>query len=391
MPSSLPVVVIKLGSNALLDAAGRLDLAFLDSIAGQIEGVLAAGWQPVVVSSGAVACGLGLLGYEGKSGALSEHQALAAVGQTRLMHHWETALAGRGLHAAQILLTAGDFHDRQRYLNLTAALRALFEMRVVPVVNENDSVSVDELALGDNDRLSALLAGQLAAEHLLLLTDIDGYYTGDPRTDPAAQRVPSIDEVSDEMLEAAGGSGRVGTGGMRSKLVAASLASEAGVCVSIAKAREANVVSRLLAGDDLGTRVAARPDAAPSPRRRWLGLARTVAGSVQLDAGAVQALVDNGRSLLPAGIRQIDGDFSRGDTIALCDADGGEFARGLVSLSSDELRQVIGQRMDEASETLGYPKAARGYTSRQLAAAALAALPVTILCRLYSGVSCGGL
>lgn len=357
--SNAEVVVIKLGSNALLDEAGRLDLAFLDRIAGQIEQIMAAGWQPVVVSSGAVACGLGVLGRSEKTGALSEHQALAALGQTGLMHRWETALAARGLHAGQILLTASDFDDRNRYLNLTAAFRALFDMGVVPVVNENDSVSVDELALGDNDRLSALVAGQLGAKRLLLLTDIDGYYTADPRTDPSAEHVAALDQVTPELIANAGGSGRVGTGGMRSKLQAASLAAEAGVAVVIARARDEAVIVRALAGASVGTSVAARRDETPSSRRRWLGLARQVKGRLVCDAGAVSALRDAGRSLLPAGIGTVDGDFIRGDTVALVDEAGEEFARGLISMDVATLRAIDGRRLDEAAVALGcrLPKA----------------------------------
>jgi len=359
MPSR-PVVVIKFGSSALLDEAGALDLAFLDHSAAVLGRIAAAGWQPVVVSSGAVASGKALLG-QGRAGhALSEHQALAAVGQAGLVHRWQVALAAQGLMGAQLLLTNDDFDHRLRYLNLTATLRALFARGVVPVVNENDTVAVEELTVGDNDRLSALLAAQLGARRLILLTDIGGVYDRDPRQDPAAELRRELAVVDDALITAAGDPGHHGRGGMRSKLLAARLASAAGVEVHIAHAREVDLAAMATTGAVGGTRIAAQDGPRPSPVRRWLSLSRTSAGSLVVDAGAARAIVEGGRSLLPAGILSVEGEFSRGDTVVVRSGDGEEVARGLCSLSSQELGLVCGLRLDRAVEVLGYdlPKSA---------------------------------
>jgi glutamate 5-kinase len=354
-----PVVVIKLGSNALVDAQGRLDLGFLDSISQQVSAIVEAGWQPVLVSSGAVACGVAELGLAGAPDSMPERQALASIGQAGLAHRWQVALSAHGLSGAQILLTDDDFNDRVRYLNLSAAFRALFAFGAIPVINENDTVSVAELTVGDNDRLSAMVASQLGAEVLLLLTDIDGCYDRDPR-EPGAQRIANIDVIDDALIARTGGAGSRGRGGMRSKLEAARLAAGAGVRTVIARARSDQVIARALDGADVGTQVAAGERQQPSSWRRWLALARRCQGSLRIDGGAVAALRDQGRSLLPAGIRAVEGPFERGDTVYICDETGTEVARGLASLSASELEQAMGLRMDEAAEALGYalPRAA---------------------------------
>ena len=349
------VVVIKIGSNALVDGAGKLDGAFLGAIAAQVAAARARGFRPVVVSSGAVATGVGILALPGRPPAIPERQALAAIGQATLAHRWQAALAGNGVVAAQVLLTYDDFSVRSRYLNLAATFRALFAYEAVPVINENDTVAVDELALGDNDQLSALVAAQLGAAHLLLLTDIDGVYDADPRTNPAARMLGEIASVTNAMLASAGGASARGRGGMRSKLEAARSASGSGVCTHIAAAREPEVITRILAGEMVGTRLPARPGAErPDGRRRWLGVARRVKGRIHVDAGAAHALLKGGRSLLPAGITKVDGAFARGDTIGIIDPGGNEIARGLASMSSQELVTVRGRRMDAASAALGY-------------------------------------
>ncbi len=353
------IVVIKIGSNSLVDAAGRLDHAFLREMATQVARVAAGDRHPIVVSSGAVACGAGALGVPIPE-QLSERQALAAVGQAGLMHAWQQYLGASGLAAAQILLNDDDFNNRVRYLNLTATLRALFAHRVVPVVNENDSVAVEELALGDNDRLSALVASQLEADWLLLLTDIDGCYDQDPRLHPEARRLAEIIRVDRALLERAGGASGPGKGGMQSKLEAARVAGRAGVTTVIADARVPGVVERLLAGERIGTLVRAAAHARPGGRERWLAFARKSRGTLTVDRGAERALREQGRSLLPVGITAVLGDFARGDTVDICAMDGTPVARGLASLSAAELNRVHGRRMDVAARLLGYalPKAA---------------------------------
>ena len=353
-----PVVVVKIGSNSLVDAKGRLDTAFLSDIAKQFAAVVARGWRPVLVTSGAVASGVGILGLEERPPGLAERQALAAIGQATLAHRWEVALAAHRLVAAQVLLTYDDFTERERYLNLTATFQALFEFGAVPVINENDTVAVEELTVGDNDRLSALVATQLGASRLILLTDIDGVYDADPRTNPEAKRIAEIPVVTAKMVAAAGGAGKRGRGGMRSKIEAARLASGAAVTTHIVLAREPHVIERLIADEAIGTRIPGRGERADS-RRRWLAVARRVKGQLHVDAGAAQALTRRGKSLLPAGVLSVSGHFERGDTIAIVAPDGEEVARGLSALSAAELHQVCGKRLDAAAQTLGYalPKA----------------------------------
>ena len=358
---SNPVLVVKIGSSSLVDRQGRLDAAFLATIARQLKVVAERGWRPVLVTSGAVASGLGILGLPARPNGISERQALAAIGQASLAHRWQVALAAEGLIAAQVLLTNADFSDRARYLNLTAAFRALFAYAAVPVINENDTVAVEELTVGDNDRLSALVATQLHARLLVLLTDIDGVYDADPRSNPDAKLVREMHGVPPKLLSAAGGGGKLGRGGMRSKLEAARLACGAGVATVIAPAREARVIERVVDGDtDLGTRIHPRAEASADGRRRWLAVARKVKGQIAIDAGAAAALVRQGKSLLPIGITAVTGRFERGDTVAVIGADGEELARGLVSLSSSELALVAGKRAAAAATALGYamPKAA---------------------------------
>jgi len=353
------IVVIKIGSNSLIDKQGRLDAAYLGRMAAQFAIAHAGGWQPVLVTSGAVASGVSVLGLAERPPGLPERQALAAIGQVSLAHRWEAALAAHGLVAAQVLLTYDDFTHRGRYLNLAATFRALFEFGAVPVINENDTVAVEELTVGDNDRLSALVATQLGADRLVLLTDIDGMYDADPRSNPHAKRLSEIPVVTAKVLAAAGGAGARGRGGMRSKIEAARLASGAGVTTTICLAREPDVLTRVIAGDDIGTRIPGRGDKADS-RRRWLAVARRVKGHLHVDAGAATALTTKGRSLLPAGISRVEGKFERGDTIAIVNPDGDEIARGLASLSATELVTVAGKRLDAAANALGYalPKAA---------------------------------
>ena len=349
------VVVIKIGSQSLVDAKGALDRRLLATVARQLAAIAAQGWRPVLVSSGAVACGLSRMGLDQRPTAISHIQALAAIGQADLAHRWQEALANQGLIAAQVLLTQDAFNIRQRYLNLTATFRALFDHGVVPVVNENDTVAIEELTVGDNDRLSAMVASQLGARLLVLLTDIDGCYDADPRRQSSARLIPRIDRVTPRMLAAAGGGGSLGRGGMRSKLEAAALAARAGVETVIAQARAARVIEQAVTGEVIGTRVAARGGGAPSGRRRWLALARSAKGVLEVDDGAAQALAHRGRSLLLAGISAVHGSFQRGDTVDIRDRHGHVVARGMTGLSAEELRQVIGQRSDQAARSLGYP------------------------------------
>ncbi|MCS6970739.1 MAG: glutamate 5-kinase [Planctomycetota bacterium] len=346
--------VIKIGSNALLGPDQRLDAAFLHELAGQIADAVRQHWRPVIVSSGAVASGVARLGLSSRPPGLPERQALAAIGQIGLSHAWEQALAAHGLVAAQLLLTHGDFAERERNHNLFATVRALFAFGAIPVINENDPIATRELTVGDNDHLAALVASQFAAAQLILLTDIDGVYDRDPRQDPQARRIPLIPAITASILAAAGGAGAKGRGGMRSKVEGARLAAASGVPTVIAAARTPRVITRALAGEDIGTRVLARGRRVDA-RRRWLALARRVKGRVHIDAGAAQAILQRGSSLLPAGITRVDGHFHVGDTVAVIAPDGLEIARGLAGIPADELAKICGLRSDRAAALLGHP------------------------------------
>jgi glutamate 5-kinase len=354
------VLILKLGSSSLVTAQGCLDTDFLRVVAAQVAAVAAEGWKPIIVTSGAVASGLGVLGLGERPAALPDRQALAAIGQIGLAQHWAQALANVDLVAAQVLLTDGDFSDRRRYLNLTATIRSLFAYGAVPVVNENDTVAIEELTVGDNDRLSALLAAQLHAEYLFLLTDIDGVYDADPRVAKDAKRLKSLKSIPASLLAAAGAGGKLGRGGMRSKLEAARLATAAGVTTVIAPARVDRVITRIIAGEDIGTRIHARDAGSGDARRRWLATAQRPRGTLHVDAGAVAALHGKGGSLLPIGITSVDGQFKRGDTVAVLGPDGEEIARGLANLDAAEMAAACGKRLDAAAKILGYalPKAA---------------------------------
>lgn len=358
MPDSARICVIKIGSNSVTAADGRLDRPFLAEVARQIAGAVRDGWRVVVVSSGAVASGVARLGLPARPAGLSDCQALAAIGQIGLYHAWEEALAAHDLPAAQLLLTHGDFSDRERNLNLMATLRALAAFGAVPVINENDPVATQELTVGDNDHLAALVATQVGAQALLLLTDIDGLYDADPRREAQARRLAVVPAITGALLSAAGGAGARGRGGMRSKVEGARLAAASGVVTVIAAARERAVIPRALAGEAVGTRVLARGDRVDA-RRRWLAVARRIKGTVHVDAGAVVALVQRGKSLLPAGVVRVEGRFAVGDTVGISGPDGIEVARGLAALPSDELARIAGKRSDAAAGILGHalPKA----------------------------------
>ncbi len=354
MPDRSRPIVVKIGSNSLVDAQGRPDPALVDGYARQLAALVAGGRKVALVTSGAVATGVDRLKLPQRPAGLPERQALAAIGQIGLVHRWEAALAAHGVPCGQLLLTYDDFTHRGRYLNLQATVQALFAWGAIPVVNENDPVAVEELTVGDNDRLSALVAIQLGAEKLLLLTDIDGVYDADPRTNPDATLLADIPAVTPKVLAAAGGAGARGRGGMRSKIEAARLAGASGVTTHIVNAREPRVVERVVAGERIGTRIAARTGAVDA-KRRWLAAARKIRGKVFLDAGAAKAVAERGSSLLPAGVARVEGRFERGDTIALLDPDGTEIARGLAGLSAQEMDIAKGRRLDAAATALGYP------------------------------------
>jgi glutamate 5-kinase len=345
--------VVKIGS-ALLTADGRgIDQQVVDAIVAQLMELRARGCDTVLVSSGAVAAGLSRLGWSERPGELPALQAAAAVGQSALLQHYEQALAARGVLGAQVLLGHDDIEARDRYLNARATLSTLLEHRVIPVVNENDTVVTDEIRFGDNDTLAALVANLIDADVLVLLTDQDGLFSADPRRDPDARLVPHAAVTDTRLDNMVGEGGRLGRGGMVTKLRAARLAARSGTETVIAGGRTLNVLPRLAAGEALGTWLESGREPQRA-RHQWLASLVTAKGILELDDGAVTVLRSAGRSLLPVGVRAVSGRFRRGDVVLCRDAEGREVARGLCNYSADEARTIIGHASSRIPELLGY-------------------------------------
>lgn len=346
--------VVKIGS-ALITADGRgLDLAALQGWVDQIAAIRAAGIEVVLVSSGAVAEGMSRMGWTQRPGSLHELQAAAALGQMGLVQAWESCFQRHSLHTAQVLLTHDDLSNRKRYINARSTLCSLLKFGVVPVVNENDTVAFDELRLGDNDNLAALVANLLEADVLVILTDQQGLFNADPRSDANAELVQSA-AVSDPRLAAwAGeGAGTLGRGGMRTKLQAARRAARSGTATLIASGREDDVLPRLLSAEALGTFLYA--DEEPlTARKRWMAGQLQVMGRLELDAGAAKVLRESGKSLLPVGVRSVSGEFGRGELVECVDASGGVVARGLVNYNAAQCAQIAGHPSQKIAELLGF-------------------------------------
>lgn len=346
-------IVIKLGTNVLTAGTDRLHRPRVVDLARQIAEARAGGGEVVLVSSGAVAAGRERLQFPPRRRDMPLKQLLAAVGQSRLMHIYEQIFDLYSIPVAQTLLTRDDLRDRHRYLNARNTLLACLLHGVLPVINENDVVAVDEIRVGDNDNLSALVSGLVEADLLLILTDIDALYSADPRRDPGAQRIPEVPVIDESIYALAGGSGVRGTGGMQTKIQAADLATRSGTTVVIAAGAEPEVLRRVLAGEPIGTRFPARTSHLES-RKRWI-LAETVRHSrLVADAGASLALREGGKSLLPAGVAGIEGEFERGQTVRIFSPDGQELARGLTQYGARDLHLIRGLRSNRIAEVLGY-------------------------------------
>ncbi len=344
-------VVIKIGSALFVDQqTGALDRAWLEGVCADVADLKRAGKDVVIVSSGAVALGRRELKIDPRR--LEEKQAAAATGQILLAHAYLEILRSFGVTAAQVLLTIDDSESRRRYLNASATLSTLLGYGAVPVVNENDTVATQELRYGDNDRLAARVAQMVSADCLVLLSDVDGLYTADPRRDDSARYVEEVTEVTRELVDMAGGPGSShGSGGMRTKIEAARIAMGAGCRMCIATGRVARPISALLAG---GKATWFLPSATPgAARKQWIAGTLKPKGAVRVDAGAERALL-GGRSLLPAGVTGVDGQFERGDAVSVLAADGRELARGLVAYASDEARLIAGRQSAGIAEVLGY-------------------------------------
>ncbi|TMG87347.1 MAG: glutamate 5-kinase [Betaproteobacteria bacterium] len=347
-------LVIKVGSSLVTNNGRGVDHAAVARWAEEIAELKQTGKEVVLVSSGAIAEGMQRLGWTKRPAAIHALQAAAAVGQMGLVQAYEAAFSRFGLHTAQVLLTHEDLADRRRYLNARSTLLTLLGLGVIPVINENDTVTTDEIRLGDNDTLGALVTNLIEADALVLLTDQDGLHSADPRKEPAATLVRHA-RAGDPALEAmAGGVGSaLGRGGMLTKVLAAKRAARSGASTVIANGREERVLGRLAAGEAIGTELVAET-LTLAARKQWLADHVRLAGRLTLDAGAVRALARDGKSLLPIGVIACDGQFERGEVVGCCDPDGREIARGLINYSAVETQRILRKPSSEIEATLGY-------------------------------------
>ena len=347
-------IVIKVGSSLVTNQGQGLDHAALSLWAAQIARLKQMGKEIVLVSSGAIAEGMQRLNWKKRPHALHELQAAAAVGQMGLVQAYESCFREHGLQAAQVLLTHEDLSDRKRYLNARSTLTTLLNLKVIPVINENDTVATDEIRFGDNDTLAALVTNLIEADALVILTDQPGLFTADPRKNPQATLIDEA-KAGDLALETmAGGAGSdIGRGGMLTKVIAAKRAARSGAHTIIASGHETDVLIRLAQGEAIGTQLLAEtmPLAA---RKQWLADHLQVRGKVILDAGAVEALSSGGKSLLPIGVTKVSGDFERGEVVICLDLAGNEIARGLINYSAAETRKIQQRASHEIEGVLGY-------------------------------------
>jgi len=344
--------VVKVGSALLTDDGRGLNARFIADLGKQIAWLRTQGIQVILVSSGSVAAGVSQLGLRERPSLISQLQAAAAVGQASLVRHYENVFRPLGINIAQVLLTHADIANRERYLNARSTLLTLLEYNTLAIINENDTVATEEICFGDNDSLGALVANLVDAELLVILTDQQGLYTADPRSNPGAELLAQAEADDQSLIAMASGGSRVGRGGMVTKLSAAQIASRSGAHTLIASGREQDILARLYAGDDLGTLLTAKSRVAS--RKQWVAAQMKVAGSFVLDAGAAMVLRSAGKSLLPVGVVAVKGEFTRGACVLCVSEDGQEIARGLSNYSSEEAKKIQGKSSDMIFELLGY-------------------------------------
>jgi glutamate 5-kinase len=346
-------VVIKLGSNLFFNEAGAIALGRIFSFIEDIAAARVTGRQIIVVSSGAVALGADALKVKSANASLAQKQALAAVGQSRLMNLYEQGFAKYSLTAAQVLLTEEDFSSRKRYLNLRHTLTTLLDMGVIPVINENDTVSTTELevtdrsrSFGDNDKLSALVMSKLEAAVLILLSDVDGLFTDNPRENPEAEFIPEVQEITADIEAVAGKKSTRGRGGMATKLQAARIAMNSGGVAIIANGLNTGILGRVLNGEEEGTMFVGKAGSL-SEKRRWIAFASSVCGRIHINEGAMDAIMKKNASLLYAGVTRIEHEFEHGDVVSIIAPNGQEIARGIVNYSSADASKLIGKHSDD--------------------------------------------
>lgn len=348
-------IVIKVGTSTITYANGKRNFSQIDRLAREISDLQNQGKEMILVTSGAVAVGVDRMGLPGKPKTIPGKQAAAAVGQGVLMHTYEKFFADYGQIVAQVLITKTEAIDRHRYTNTRNTFMELMRQRVIPIVNENDVVALDELKIGDNDNMSALVAGIVDADLVIILSDVDGLYTANPQTHPDTVIVPEVAEITPEIEASAGGVGSArGTGGMATKIQAAKAATSSGIHLVIASGTEKNAITRVLQGEELGTLFVSRENRLQF-RKRWLAFGAKIAGSIVVDDGCAKAIRKaGGCSILPAGVFAVQGEFLPGSTVSVIDKDAHELARGLVHYSSAELEQIKGCNSSEIANILGH-------------------------------------
>lgn len=348
-------IVIKVGTSTITYANGKRNFSQIDRLAREISDLQNQGKEMILVTSGAVAVGVDRMGLPGKPKTIPGKQAAAAVGQGVLMHTYEKLFADYGQIVAQVLITKTEAIDRHRYTNTRNTFMELMRQRVIPIVNENDVVALDELKIGDNDNMSALVAGIVDADLVIILSDVDGLYTANPQTHPDAVIVPEVAEITPEIEASAGGVGSArGTGGMATKIQAAKAATSSGIHLVIASGTEKNAITRVLQGEELGTLFVSRENRLQF-RKRWLAFGAKIAGSIVVDDGCAKAIRKaGGCSILPAGVFAVQGEFLPGSTVSVIDKYAHELARGLVHYSSAELEQIKGCNSGEIANILGH-------------------------------------
>lgn len=347
-------IVVKVGSSSVAHDTGKPNLFQMERLARQLADLYNRGKEVVLVTSGAIGMGAGKLGLAGRPKTIPEKQAAAAVGQGVLMHIYEKFFAEYGVTVGQVLLTRQDFSDRRRFLNARNALHSLLQFGVIPVINENDTVAVDEIKFGDNDTLSALVASLIDAEILILLSDIEGLFSADPRKHPDATLIRDVHEITPEVEGLAGGTGsRLGTGGMATKLQAARIAMHSGVVTVIAGAGEKDIIRRVVAGEETGTVFWPLANKLEN-KKRWIAYSSAVCGKIIVDDGAARALAKLGKSLLPSGVTGVEGSFEIGNTVSIVSRDGREIGRGVTNYTSDEIDRIKGAQTRDISRLLGH-------------------------------------
>jgi glutamate 5-kinase len=347
-------IVVKLGTSVLTSGTAKLDRAQMVEIVRQCSMLQQQGHAIIVVTSGAIAAGKEHLNMPDIAPTIANKQMLAAVGQGQLISEWENLFRIYGLHVGQMLLTRADLDDKGRFLNARDTLNTLLKHRIIPLINENDAVATREIKVGDNDNLSALVALLADAEQLILLTDQQGLFTADPRNNPDAQLIAEVDQITDDIYALAGGSvGGLGTGGMATKIEAASVANRTGIEVVIASGQRKNVILDAANGVSVGTRFVSKNDHLEA-RKNWIFAGSRCAGSIIVDQGAEEAIKCGGSSLLPKGIVATESHFLRGYVVSICNQAGKEVARGIVRYKSDDIEKIKGHHSDQVEEILGF-------------------------------------